>query len=134
MNNNNNDIITKYSNGYGHLAVTLGVLICVTIMLCLKAIPVDAAIGLATPAIAFWFLSGAASRFEKEPLAPAPTFNQPAQPAPAQVTTQVQFPAPSVSYVPVSQAIPQRPQLISMPSIDPNATQPLKAVQNGQNH
>ena len=72
-------IILRYSNGWGHLCVTVVCIIALTIALILNKISDAAVAGIMDPVIAFWFMSGSANRFsmlnpttEKQTLPPSP--------------------------------------------------------------
>jgi len=57
----------QYSNGYGHLIVTALVIASMTVLLALHSIDVTVFVSVASPVIGFWFLSGAANRFNPAP-------------------------------------------------------------------
>ncbi len=57
----------QYSNGYGHLAVTLAIIASMTVLLVFHAIDVAVFASVVSPVIGFWFLSGAANRFNPAP-------------------------------------------------------------------
>lgn len=59
------DIVSKYSNGWGHMFVTLAVIGAVVALLITKSVDSTWAIGVLTPAVTFWFLSGSTNRFGK---------------------------------------------------------------------
>lgn len=71
-------MITTYSNGWGHLIVTLAVLTFAGVMLIMKAVDSTTVIGLVSTVVAFWFLSGSSK------------FQQPTQPTPAPLQPQNQ--------------------------------------------
>jgi hypothetical protein len=68
------DKLFTYSNGYGHLAVTLAIVVMVFILLLVNRISITDAKDLVTPVILFWFMSGA-SKFNR--------YNNPLNPPPA---------------------------------------------------
>jgi uncharacterized membrane protein YraQ (UPF0718 family) len=56
--------MNTYSNGWGHLIVTLAVLVMCTTLLVLKVVAADVVMGLVGTVVAFWFLSGS-SKFQQ---------------------------------------------------------------------
>ena len=69
--------MTTYSNGWGHLIVTLAVLGMSTALLILRVVDTATIMGMVGTVVAFWFLSGS-SKFQAplEPVAPAPPTTQ----------------------------------------------------------
>ena len=61
--------MTTYSNGWGHLIVTLAVLGMSTALLILKVVDTATIMGMVGTVVAFWFLSGS-SKFQQPIQAP----------------------------------------------------------------
>jgi hypothetical protein len=66
------NMFAKYSNGWGHLVMSLAVIAMVTVLLMSKTIDVAAAVGIVAPVITFWFMSGTVNRFNA-PIQPSGT-------------------------------------------------------------
>jgi hypothetical protein len=64
--------MNTYSNGWGHLIVTLAVLVMCTTLLVLKVVAPDVVMGLLGTVVAFWFLSGS-SKFQQPATPDTPT-------------------------------------------------------------
>jgi hypothetical protein len=66
--------MVKYSNGWGHLAVTIATMAMTTYLLATKALDATACTAIIAPVITFWFMSGTVNRFntpmQSEPLTP----------------------------------------------------------------
>lgn len=73
--------MSTYSNGWGHLIMSLAVLIFAGVLLVIRAVDPTTVIGLVSTVVAFWFISGA-------------RFQAPVQPATQPIaTTPVSAPA-----------------------------------------
>lgn len=84
-------MITTYSNGWGHLIFSLAVLFFVGFLLFFQRLDLTAAIGLITPVVTFWFISGA--RFQGTP---ATTTTSITQPTPASLQPQNEASTPGI--------------------------------------
>ena len=60
--------MNSYSNGWGHLIATLAVIGAMAFLIWSKSVDVAAALGLLSPVVAFWFMSGAVNRFQMTPI------------------------------------------------------------------
>lgn len=59
--------MSTYSNGWGHLIVTIAVMAMATALFLTKSLDPPAIIALVSPVITFWFMSGAINRFSGPP-------------------------------------------------------------------
>lgn len=67
-------VLLKYSNGWGHLIITVVCIAALTIALIMGKINEAAAAAILSPVVAFWFMSGSANRFNPlNPSAPPPS-------------------------------------------------------------
>lgn len=73
----------QYSNGYGHLIISCVIVGCLTTLLVFKAIDTTTFVSVGSPVIAFWFLTGAANRFNTQ----NPTVDTHSTTPPANTTT-----------------------------------------------
>jgi hypothetical protein len=90
-------MFAKYSNGWGHLVVTLAAMIMVSYLLVTHALDATACIGIIAPVITFWFMSGTVNRFNtpvtgpltpSQAASPLPPISVPSTPPTPSPTTQ----------------------------------------------
>lgn len=86
-------MFAKYSNGWGHLVVTIAVMVMMTVLLVTKALDATAAMSAISIVVSFWFMSGTVNRFSTPPqqqgtltpaqqASPLPPITQPTQQGP----------------------------------------------------
>ncbi len=83
-------MLAKYSNGWGHLVITLATMTMVSFLLFTNKLDTTACMTILSIVISFWFMSGTVNRFNA-PLTPSgttsnsplPSISDPSAPAPA---------------------------------------------------